>query len=121
MSECVSQSVSSLFLVAVSLPRYSRNDFEVLEAVKAGMWEWPEGVSVSNTAKSFVAGLLVVDPVERLSCDQALKHDWMQVSDREVVPEAEPLRATASPLARSRLETKQRVFHRRVDSKAVPR
>lgn len=59
----------------------SRNDFEVLEAVKAGTWEWPEGVSVSRMAKAFVTGLLVVDPDERLTCEQALHHDWIQVDN----------------------------------------
>lgn len=56
-----------------------RDDFEVLEAVKAGKWEWPSHVSVSDSAKEFVAALLVVDPLERLTCEQALKHPWMQV------------------------------------------
>ncbi|CAN0417308.1 unnamed protein product, partial [Hapterophycus canaliculatus] len=58
-----------------------RDDFEVLEAVKAGKWEWPERVSssVSEGAKAFVADLLVVDPAQRLTCEQALKHPWMQV------------------------------------------
>lgn len=47
--------------------------------MKAGTWEWPEHVSVSEEAKAFVAGLLVVDPAQRLTCEQALKHRWMQV------------------------------------------
>lgn len=56
-----------------------RNDFEVLEAVKAGKWEWPDHVSVSPTGKAFVDGLLIVDPAKRLNCEQALNHPWMQV------------------------------------------
>lgn len=32
-------------------------------------------------AKAFVAGLLVVDPSDRLTCEQALNHCWMQVGD----------------------------------------
>ena len=51
----------------------------MLEAVKEGLWEWPEHVSVSPMAKAFVAGLLVVDPSNRLTCEQALNHCWMQV------------------------------------------
>lgn len=53
----------------------------MLEAVKEGLWEWPQHVSVSPMAKAFVAGLLVVDPSDRLTCEQALNHCWMQVGD----------------------------------------
>lgn len=52
----------------------------MLEAVKAGKWEWPKHVSVSSTGKAFVAGLLVVDPTKRLTCERALDHPWMQSS-----------------------------------------
>lgn len=55
----------------------SRDDFEVLEAVKAGEWAWPEGVNVSSMANSFVANLLVVDPSARLTAEQALTHPWL--------------------------------------------
>lgn len=58
----------------------SRDDFEVLEAVKAGKWGWPQHVAVSTMGKAFVAGLLVVDPAQRLTCEDALNHCWMQVS-----------------------------------------
>lgn len=51
--------------------------------MKAGKWEWPKHVSVSDSAKEFVAQLLVVDPLERLTCEQALKHPWMQVLSRD--------------------------------------
>ena len=57
----------------------SRDDFEVLEAVKSAKWEWPKHVSISRTGKAFVAGLLVVDPANRLTSEQALNHPWMQV------------------------------------------
>lgn len=56
-----------------------RNDFEVLETVKEGKWDWPDHVSVSLTGKAFVNSLLIVDPGKRLNCEQALNHPWMQV------------------------------------------
>lgn len=73
-----SSSLLPLTILA-SARRRDRDDFEVLEAVKAGKWEWPKHVSVSDSAKEFVAALLVVDPLKRLTCEQALKHPWMQV------------------------------------------
>ncbi|CBJ30826.1 calcium-dependent protein kinase [Ectocarpus siliculosus] len=79
-----SVGVLAFMMLAGKPPFTGRDDFEVLEAVKAGTWEWPEHVSVSEEAKAFVAGLLVVDPAQRLTCEQALKHRWMQSTQSEV-------------------------------------
>ncbi|CAM9226548.1 unnamed protein product [Scytosiphon promiscuus] len=80
-----SVGVLTFMMLAGEPPFTGRDDFEVLEAVKAGKWEWPERVSasVSEGAKAFVAGLLVVDPAQRLTCELALKHSWMQATQAE--------------------------------------
>lgn len=66
-------------LILLLILVWSRDDFEVLEAVKAGKWEWPKNVAVSSTGKDFVSRLLVVDPTERLTGEEALDHRWMKV------------------------------------------
>ncbi|CAM9628102.1 unnamed protein product, partial [Laminaria digitata] len=78
-----SVGVLTFMMLAGTPPFAGRDDFEVLEAVKEGLWEWPQHVSVSPMAKAFVAGLLVVDPSDRLTCEQALNHCWMQSSQTE--------------------------------------
>ncbi|CAM9182030.1 unnamed protein product, partial [Sphacelaria rigidula] len=82
-----SVGVLTFMLLAGKPPFTGRDDFEVLEAVKAGKWVWPPSVKVSDTAKAFVAGLLVVDPRKRMTGEQALNHPWLVESRKQSEPE----------------------------------
>merc|ERR1711963_524156 len=54
-----------------------------MQKIEAGKFTKKDDIwkKVSTNRQGFVTQLLVVDPMERLSAEQALKHKWM--TDRE--------------------------------------
>lgn len=61
----------------------------MFESVKTGDFEFPspEWDDISEAAKNFVCQLLVKDPENRLTADQALKHRWFkeQLEDEDTI------------------------------------
>jgi calcium-dependent protein kinase len=63
-------------------PFYGRNDQEVLTKVRKGTYFFDEKDwgRVSNEAKNLIRTLLRVNPKERLTAEEALNHDWIQIT-----------------------------------------
>jgi len=60
-------------------PFYGDNQRQLFERILHAKFDFPspEWDDVSATAKDFVTKLLVVNPAERLTAEQALKHPWI--------------------------------------------
>jgi len=60
-------------------PFYGDTVPEIFEQIMAAKFEYPEEYwgSISNDAKQFIERLLVVDPAQRLSAVDALRHPWL--------------------------------------------
>lgn len=66
-------------MLSGKLPFDGNNIKEVLRRVRSGKYTFPpsEWNEISPEAKSFINGLLELDPKRRLTADQALGHEWM--------------------------------------------
>jgi len=60
-------------------PFYGDNQRQLFERILHAKFDYPspEWDDVTATAKDFVSKLLVVNPAERLTAEQALKHPWI--------------------------------------------
>jgi serine/threonine protein kinase len=69
-------------LLSGNLPFMGRSQKELFRKIVSGKYEFDEEdwCDVSNDAKDLVQKLLVLDPDERLTSSQALKHSWMKAS-----------------------------------------
>jgi serine/threonine protein kinase len=70
-------------LLSGNLPFMGRSQKELFRKIVSGKFEFDEDdwCDVSNDAKDLVQKLLVLDPDERLTSSQALKHKWMKVDE----------------------------------------
>lgn len=71
-------------------PFYGQSDAAILDKVRAGNYsfERPEWRTVTETAKDLIRHLLVVNPEDRYTIDEALEHPW--ITQHNVLPD-EPL------------------------------
>ncbi|KAG7336486.1 serine/threonine protein kinase [Nitzschia inconspicua] len=69
-------------LLSGNLPFMGRSQKELFRKIVSGKFEFDEEdwCDVSSDAKDLVQKLLVLDPDERLTSSQALKHQWMKAS-----------------------------------------
>lgn len=74
-------------------PFYSSNqdDAEIKKQIMSGSFHFhhPHWDNISKDAKSFVSGLLTINPSERLSLNQALEHPWIKQeypSSKDIYP-----------------------------------
>lgn len=76
----------------------SQDDGEIKKQIMAGTYHFhhPHWDNISKHAKSFVAGLLTVNPAERLSLKNALEHPWIK--------QESPITADIYPLIEARLK-----------------
>jgi len=60
-------------------PFYSENQTELFDQIMNAEYAFndPEWSTVSDNAKDFIKRLLVVEPSERMTAEQALEHDWI--------------------------------------------
>ncbi|CAK9072554.1 Calcium/calmodulin-dependent protein kinase type 1 (CaM kinase I) (MnCaMKI) [Durusdinium trenchii] len=60
-------------------PFYHPNNAELFRQIKRGKFEFPSPFwdNVSKDAKDFISSMLVVNPVERPTISQCLKHPWL--------------------------------------------
>lgn len=68
-----------LYILLTKYPPFNgKNDEEIYEAIKLGEYdiESPPFDKISKQAKNLIQKLLEKNPTERLSAEQALKHDW---------------------------------------------
>lgn len=77
-------------MLSGKLPFDGNNIKEVLRRVRSGRYSFPDAEwgEISDTAKSFIAGLLEIDPKKRLTAREALHHPWMtsnNLSERAIL------------------------------------
>lgn len=68
-------------------PFYDKNQQMLFRKIMKGVYQFHEDYwkEVSEDAKDLISKLLVVDPAQRLTVDQALAHPWLQTSDERVL------------------------------------
>lgn len=68
------------FMVVSGYPPFGGQQAELLQKIRTGTYHMaPERWRhVSRAGRDFVRKLLVIDPVKRMSAEEALKHEWMQ-------------------------------------------
>mmetsp|Transcript_729 Transcript_729/g.1016 ORF Transcript_729/g.1016 Transcript_729/m.1016 type:complete len:516 (+) Transcript_729:340-1887(+) len=69
-------------LLSGNLPFMGRSQKELFRKIVSGKFEFDEDdwCDVSDDAKDLVSKLLVLDPDQRLTSNEALKHKWMKAS-----------------------------------------
>jgi calcium/calmodulin-dependent protein kinase I len=60
-------------------PFYDDSNAVLFEKIMSGNFSFPAPYwsNISNEAKDFISKLLCVDPVKRMTCEQALAHPWI--------------------------------------------
>jgi calcium/calmodulin-dependent protein kinase I len=73
-------------LLSGNLPFMGRSQKELFRKIVSGKYEFDEAdwCDVSNDAKDLVEKLLVLDPDMRLNAAEALKHDWLKMSNDQL-------------------------------------
>jgi len=68
-------------------PFYNENDGRLFESIMAGQYEFhsPYWDNISVQAKDLIRKLLVVNPQQRLTADQAAEHEWFKM-DKAALP-----------------------------------
>ena len=77
-----------LFILLSGYPPFADEDQEVQkECIKNGSFQFDDDcwLSVSNEAKTLIVALLEVDPQDRLSASDALKHPWFKVDRKHLL------------------------------------
>lgn len=80
-----------LYILLCGFPPFngSTNE-EIMEKVKIGKYSFKHEVfeNVSDEAKDLIKKMLTKNPVKRLSCEEALQHEWFKVSleDKPISP-----------------------------------
>eukprot|EP00941_MAST-03F_sp_MAST-3F-sp1_P003227 g3227.t1 len=78
-SDMWSVGVIAYMIIGGKPPFDGANDVEILNKVSIGEYKMDDPVwsKISDEARSFVKGLLVFNPGERLTAKEALNHPWM--------------------------------------------
>eukprot|EP01102_Stenamoeba_stenopodia_P006323 TRINITY_DN1732_c0_g5_i1.p1 TRINITY_DN1732_c0_g5~~TRINITY_DN1732_c0_g5_i1.p1 ORF type:complete len:487 (-),score=81.42 TRINITY_DN1732_c0_g5_i1:24-1484(-) len=86
--------VVTFFLLSGTLPFYAENEELVNLNIQKGNYSFPSETwsNKSATAVDFIKKLLVFDPDQRLTADQALEHPWLKSSVETISDEAVALR-----------------------------
>lgn len=84
--DCWSLGVIIYILLAGYPPFHDENQSRLFKKIRRGIYEfhaeyWSE---ISDEAKDLIRGLLTVNPLDRLTIDQAIAHPWLH-SDDEVL------------------------------------
>jgi len=72
--------VLAFMMLSGQAPFSGDTDKQILKLVKVGKYDFvPKNMwkTVSTTAQDFIKKLLVIDPAERMTSQQALQHPWM--------------------------------------------
>ena len=75
--DCWSLGVICYILLFKQIPFSGDSLAEVSLKIKEGVLTWHEESDVSDKAKDFISRLLNVDKQKRLTCQQALEHEWI--------------------------------------------
>ena len=68
-----------LYMLLVGTPPFAAGtEKELFAKIRLGHWEIPESCQISDPARELVSKLLVVEPLQRWTADEALKCKWFQ-------------------------------------------
>jgi serine/threonine protein kinase len=99
-------------------PFVDENQTELFRKIRMSEWKFPgeDWDSVSEEAKDLIRGLLVANPVQRLTAQQALQSDWLR-KEGESPTDTEPTMIEESLNQRkSRLKKAVKAFVRKTAS-----
>jgi len=67
-------------------PFYAENDAQLYEKIKRGEYEFlrPYWDPISDSAKDLIRKMLTVDPKKRITCSEALQHEWLKEKAEQV-------------------------------------
>ena len=76
--DCWSLGVIMYVILSSYLPFHGSNQTEVYKAVKNGQFSFDhkEFAEVHGSAKDLISRLLTVDKTKRITCSEALEHQW---------------------------------------------
>jgi serine/threonine protein kinase len=72
------------YIVLVGYQPFRGEDEDILQhQIRDGVFKFDEDIwsDITNEAKSFISSVLKVDPVERLSANEAVAHDWFKLEN----------------------------------------
>lgn len=75
--DCWSVGCIAFFMLFGRPPFHARTDSATNQLVLHGRWRFPDSPALSDAAKSFISGLLELNPNRRLTANQALRHPWL--------------------------------------------
>ncbi|XP_038605693.1 calcium/calmodulin-dependent protein kinase type 1G isoform X2 [Tachyglossus aculeatus] len=77
--DCWSIGVITYILLCGYPPFYEETESKLFEKIKEGYYEFesPFWDDISESAKDFICHLLEKDPMERYTCEKALRHPWI--------------------------------------------
>ena len=68
-----------IYCLLVGVPPFAASNQEQLfHHIRRGEWSFPEGATISDAAKELVRKLLVVEPMQRWTAEEALRASWFQ-------------------------------------------
>jgi len=73
-----------IYLFLVGAPPFFDKHFrpvQIGKKIRAGKYRWPKMCKASQSVRDLVSNLLKVDPLRRLTAEQALKHPWTTGAD----------------------------------------
>jgi calcium/calmodulin-dependent serine protein kinase len=64
-------------------PFMEEDQLKLFSKIKRGEWRFhaPDWKHISEDAKDLIRGLMVIDPVERMTVDEALRSPWIMQND----------------------------------------
>lgn len=76
--DCWSAGVILFIMLSGKMPFYGKDDYEIMRRIVRAQYKFRESewAQVSDDAKELVRALLQVNPEQRLSAEEALKHPW---------------------------------------------
>jgi len=112
--DCWSVGVILYVLLSGTPPFSDENQSELFRKIRMGDWSFEgkeEWNGISQNAKDLISGLLVTNPIQRLTAEQALQFDWL----KDEVKEEKKLAATTKqdPPQASVRETNEASFNNR--------
>ena len=60
-------------------PFWDEDENEMIDSILNARFEYlsPDWDEISDNAKQFISSLITVNPIRRLTCEQALQHVWL--------------------------------------------
>jgi calcium/calmodulin-dependent protein kinase I len=67
------------------LPFYEKEPNKLYRKIKKGEYDWDDCPDVSDLGKEFVSRLLITDPDQRLTAEEALQHKWIKSKSSRLI------------------------------------